>query len=584
MIFSRRRVDASLVCLTFKTRIISAKGSRWSSRIGTPFPLSRTTLHETTVRRRLSTGADRMGMRRHSMLAGALMFRSYIRPHLLLGILMTAAALVFAICAIRLSGIAADDSFIHRRIAANYQLLGRPYFNPDQRVMVTSSPLWTLLLAAADAILPVANPVPWLESGFVLMGATAAYLLAREGPREGLPGLIFPAASFLYVFIGDLPSSLSQMETPCAIALILTGSLGVMKGKSWGMPLLLLACFARYESVLLFALAGIWLAVRRGWTRWCLLSCTGVALSGLAWLLWEYGTVIPNTVIAKSHLYLLTYRQTVRGFASIPQALLWAALGALWWSYGRNRRSQQNPVAILLVAFGVLLGVGYVARKTYIFFWYPPLVMVPLAIGILLWTDSKRFRPAAIGAVFAGALLLPTGTPDVGLLVAALQGTLGNIPDFPLVARVHEYRQIGAALYSQCPTGILMTSEIGGLGWAFPGEIRDGAGLASPEAIRYHPMRVPGERSSGTLGEIPAGFVRDRHPDLIVSYDLLAESALPAARSLGYRDYEYPLFVRGDRASATSLWDARKMHVLVAPDGRCSPAAVDKAVRSALEQ
>jgi hypothetical protein len=115
------------------------------------------------------------------------MFRVCFRRHLLLAILLTATALVFAVCAIRLSGMAADDSFIHRRIALNYQHLGKPYFNPDQRVMVTSSPLWILLLAVAGAVLPVANPVPWLELSFVLLGAASAYLLMREElDSEGL--------------------------------------------------------------------------------------------------------------------------------------------------------------------------------------------------------------------------------------------------------------------------------------------------------------------------------------------------------------------------------------------------------------
>jgi hypothetical protein len=129
-----------------------------------------------------------------------------------------------------------------------------------------------------------------------------------------------------------------------------------------------------------------------------------------------------------------------------------------------------------------------------------------------------------------------------------------------------------------------MTSEIGGLGWGFHGKILDGVGLASPEAIRYHPMRVPDERSSGLWGEIPAGFVRDSHPDLIVSYDMFAESALPAALSLGYADYSYPQFVREDRAKAKNLWMARWMHVLVASDGHCSPGSIDQAVRVALEK
>jgi hypothetical protein len=238
----------------------------------------------------------------------------------------------------------------------------------------------------------------------------------------------------------------------------------------------------------------------------------------------------------------------------------------------------------MLIGFAGCLGLAYLARKTYIFSWYQPLVLVPLSVGILLWTSRQRVSATVIGAVCAGTFLLPFALTDMGMVSAAVRGAPGSIPDYPLVARVHAYRRIGAALNAQCPTGVLMTSEIGALGWAFHGEIRDGAGLASPEAIRYHPMRVPEERRSGSLGEIPAGFVRDYHPDLIVSYDLLAESALPAARSLGYFDYSYPLFVRGDRVSATNLWEARQMHVLVAPDGRCSPTAVMSAVGAALEK
>ena len=512
------------------------------------------------------------------------MFRSFLRRHLVLSILIVAAALMFAICAVRLSGMAADDSFIHRRIAINYQHLGKPYFNPDQRVMVTSSPLWTVLLAVAGAVLPVTNPVPWLEFCFVLVSAAAAYVLVQQEHSEGVAGSMLSVVAFLYVWLGVLPSSMEQMETPCAVALMLTGLLGFLNKRAWGMPFLILACFTRYECILLCAPVGAYMSFRRLWTKSSLLgsACTGAV--GLVWLLWEYGTVIPNTVIAKSHLYLLTYRNVVRAFASVPQALLCVAAGLVWWRYGKNRVTPVTPATTLLAGFGAVLGAAYMVRKTYIFSWYLPLVLVPLSIGVLLWTNGKQIRPAAFGIAFAGILLLPPGTVAVGLVAAAVQGRLGAIPDFPVVARVHAYRRIGAALYSQCPSGVLMTSEIGGLGWAFQGEIRDGAGLASPEAIHYHPMRVPEERRSGALGEIPAGFVRDRHPDLIVSYDILAESALPAARALGYLDYVYPLFLRADRASASSLWGARQMHVLVAPDGPCSPANIDRAVRAAIEE
>jgi hypothetical protein len=514
------------------------------------------------------------------------MFRVCFRRHLLLAILLTATALVFAVCAIRLSGMAADDSFIHRRIALNYQHLGKPYFNPDQRVMVTSSPLWILLLAVAGAVLPVANPVPWLELSFVLLGAASAYLLMREElDSEGLPSLLFPALAFLYVCVGAWPSSMDQMEAPCAIALILTGSLGILTRKNWGMPLLVLACFARYECVLLCVLASIWVTVHRKWTKLSLLSCAGIGLLGAAWLLREYGTVIPNTVVAKSHLYITTYQHVVRVFiSSKTRATFCLALGIFWWLYGKDRRRMHDPAAVLLAGFGVSLGVAYVAHKTFIFSWYLPLVLVPPSIAILLWTNRKDLGRAALGAAFAGLLLGSSVAWDVRLLLAALHRTPDNIAGFSVAARVHEYQRIGAALYGVCPSGVLLTSEIGGLGWEFHGKILDGTGLASPEAIHYHPMRVPEERSNGSLGEIPAGYVRDQHPDLIVSYDILAESALPAARSLGYIDYSEPLFVREDRAGSNSLWDARQMHVLVAPDQRCSATAIERAVRVALER
>ena len=507
----------------------------------------------------------------------------------MLALLLGVTGLVFAFCAGRLPGVAVDDSFIHRRIALNYQQMGRPFFNLDERVMVTSSPLWTLVLALAGWVLPMANPVPALELAFILVGAAAAFMLLWDGrspelPGLVLPGLMLPAVAFLLVCVADFPSAIDQMETPLAIALITAGCLGVLKDRPWGIPLLVLASFARYECVLLCALACVWVTARRQWTRWALVTAAVTLLSGVAWLLWAYGTVIPNTVVAKSHLYAMTYRQVVRGFLSIPQALGCAFLGILWWLYGRGRRDHQGARATMFLGFGVSLGAAYLLRKTYIFAWYPPLVVVPLGLGVLLWTNEQRVKATVMGTLLVGALLLPTLVTDVGLLSAALRGSRDSVPDFPLIARVHEYRRIGAALYTECPTGVLMSSEIGALGWSFPGEIRDGAGLASPEAIHYHPMRVPQERRSGALGEIPAGFVRDRRPDLIVSYDLLAESALPAARSLGYFDYAYPMFVREDRASASRLWDAREMHVLVAPNGRCSPAAIEAAVRTALEQ
>jgi hypothetical protein len=516
----------------------------------------------------------------------------WLDRHLLLWILLAVAGAVFAVCAVRLTGMAADDAFIHRRIALHYQILGQPYFNVNQRVMVTSSPLWTVLLAAAGAALPVANPVPALEWIFMLLGPAAAYLLlaqAREHDsqdRDSRAGaLVFSGLAFAFVFGANFQSAILQMETPCAVALMLWGALGIATRKRWGMPLLVLACFCRYECVLLCFFAALWITASRRWTRVSLVVSSGIGLLGAAWLFREYGTLIPNTVVAKSHLYILSYHHVAGDLLGSKWCkFAYPVLGSLWWLYGRNRRRRPGAVAPLLAGFGACLGLAYVVRKTFIFAWYPPLVWIPVAVGVLLLTDRKQSRSAILGAVFAGSMLAPLFASGLSLLPAAWRKAPNKMAGFSEFARVHEYERIGSALYEQCPSGVLMTSEIGGLGWGFRGTILDGAGLGSPEAIRYHPMRVPQERSNGSLGEIPSGFIRERRPDLIVSYDSFAETALPAARSLGYIDYVFPMFVRGEREGMNDLWGARQMHVLVAPDGRCSPTAVEHAVHTALER
>jgi hypothetical protein len=518
------------------------------------------------------------------------MAQRFFRQNLLLLLLLSATSLVLGLSAFRLSGLPADDAFIHRRIALHYLQTGHAYFNLDQRVMVTSSPLWTVLLAFAGAPFPSANPVPWLELIFVLTGATAAYLLAQEGsPKDARFAGIIPALAFLCVCAGDLPTAIAQMESPCAVAFMLAGTLGILRNKFWGMPLLVLACFTRYECGLFLVLASVWLTYERRWTKSSLIAACGVGILGITWLLRQYGTIIPNTVIAKSRAYTLTYEIVISSFiASKLSAVVCIAFGVLWWFYGRNRRCKHNFTGILLSSFGLLLWVSYVAHKTFISSWYLPLVLVPVSVGVLLWTDRKEFRREAWGVVFAVAVLFPFLHADASLFLGAIRKTPDRTLGFESAARVHEYQRIGSTLYRVCPDGDLMTSEIGGLGWGFHGKILDGLGLASPEAIRYHPIHAPGGSGNrnffGIISGIPADFVRDRHPDIIVSYDMFAETALPAALSLNYVEFSYPLFDREDRTTAKSLWTARRMLVLVSPNGRCSPAAIDSAVRMELEK
>ncbi len=127
-----------------------------------------------------------------------------------------------------------------------------------------------------------------------------------------------------------------------------------------------------------------------------------------------------------------------------------------------------------------------------------------------------------------------------------------------------------------------MSSEIGGLGEGFEGEILDAVGLATPSAIKYHPMRVPDERSSGDLGEIPTGFVSEMRPDVIVSYDVFAESLLKNPDRSIYTEFVYPALPAAEMPRYSD-WSRHRLYILVARSGLCSSTALDARVRQSLQ-
>jgi hypothetical protein len=511
----------------------------------------------------------------------------YLRRNWLLCVLFLVALIVdLYITAVHRSSLASDDAYIHRRIASNYATTGWAYFNPGHRVMVTSSPLWTAILAVALKVGHGFDLLPWIGMFSVLAASSTGYLLCRQFQNErNRTSTLLAGIAFLWVHAIDLPIAIKQMETPLATAFMLAGIMGVTKKRDWGLAALLTAGFIRYECFLLFAVFAGASFLKKQWTRRAVFYCVLVGISCISWLLWQYGTVIPNTILAKKRLYILTHGVTfLQIFHSKGLASLFFLLFLLWGFWGMKKMKMLRTEAMLLLAFGFLLSAAYVFSKSLIFSWYIPLILVPLATGILGCTDSHSRKSIILGVCASAVLVYPSANASLRYLVGAFPGGRRWLPDFAEPARVHEYKRIGATLNTVCPDSSLMTQEVGGLGWSFHGLILDGAGLASPEAIQYHPMRVPEERSSGLYGELPGGFVHDYHPDVIVSYDSIAESALPVAVEAGYLDYSFPIFDREDRPYVHSLWGAKNMHVLIAPQGRCARPVIAGMISAALER
>ena len=175
----------------------------------------------------------------------------------LAGIALAALGLLFSLWLhLRLGDMGFDDTWIHLRIARNLLATGHAWFNVNERVMATSSPLWTLLMAALHV---PAHPamLPVLEA-FLLWGASVlAFRIARHNfaaaPAWLRNGLSLVAALLIATLL--LSSSVGQMESPLAMLLLLGAWRAAQARRGVALPLLALAAVTRLEFLPVWLLA-----------------------------------------------------------------------------------------------------------------------------------------------------------------------------------------------------------------------------------------------------------------------------------------------------------------------------------------
>jgi hypothetical protein len=229
---------------------------------------------------------------------------------------------------------------------------------------------------------------------------------------------------------------------------------------------------------------------------------------------------------------------------------------------------EEEAISFLIWGWSVLITGAYVAAKTMIFPWYVPLYSVPLwlVVGkLILDSETPLIR------TFLVILLMPLVASQLFNLGQVAMGAFYNpasYPDFLAGARVRQYIQVGKSLFEQYPQAPLLTSEIGGLGYGFKGYILDGAGLVTPSALAYHPLRIPEERSSGLLGAIPPAVVEKFQPDIIVSYDIFIEAFLKSNIAQRYVRTKCRVFLEDDlrRADGRTIWNNRYLNVFISRD------------------
>ncbi len=481
-------------------------------------------------------------------------WRTYAIPALL-----AAAALIYlGVYVFTYSQYPSDDSYIHLRIARHLAEQNRPYYNPSQAVAGSSSLFWLILLGGLFKLIDATPAVlPYLTLAFTGGAFGVCTLLLRE--RFTLSQALL--LSFFLVATTLVNVAALLMETPAAIFFwLLAVWCWQKKAFGWMGFFSGLAFLTRYEFAVWLIIALALLEDRRAILRY-LLGGVGPALLFVGFNLAFFATLMPNTVTAKSRVYNLSFAEFLfllgtdwRGFGGLVVIGL-VLLGA---SLKRDLPRWITACAWFpLALFGL-----YCARKVFMFSWYWPNVFFPLSLAYLLvFTGKQR------AIVFA--LYLFSFSPP---LTAALNDGYGLISgehsryrEYAAGRRVQQYLQIGADLNRDYPDAVLLTSEIGGLGWSFPGQIIDAVGLVSPENLQYHPLPVPADRSSALNGAIPAQAIVDLQPDLVVSMETFSKAVRREMANGTLDNYQllknYPVLAPESGSTLAELWGSRYTQV-----------------------
>lgn len=446
-----------------------------------------------------------------------------------------------------------DDAYITFRYAQNILDGSGFVYNPGERVLGTTTPLYTLLMTFLGLFSGGGAPFEWLSLGVnALADALTCLLLIRLGRRLGAPMSGIFAALAWAVAPFSVTFAIGGMETSVVICLLTAAVAFHADEKHLSAALCgILALLTRPDAVLLIGLlflARVWQAWR-GKERFPWREAAAFFLPGLAWLTFStlyFGSPLPHSVPAKSAAYHLERTEAlVRllqhyatpfhqdqflgrwgiGLGLLLFITLYIAGAVLYWKRAPRLRAWLVYPALYLAV--------YAAANPLIFRWYlsPPLPALFLSIFAALEYIigyAQHKKDALMPAWRRIALPLILALPLLSLLNAwALRPDHAAARPAPQMAYIQLellYKEAAAWLKPQMNSDdVLAAGDVGVLGYETRAVILDTVGLVSPQSVAYYPL--PDEDYVINYA-ISGDLILDQQPDWLVTLEVYGRETL----------------------------------------------------------
>ncbi len=456
-----------------------------------------------------------------------------------------------------------DDAFITFRYSRNI-LEGQGFvYNPGTRVLGTTTPLFTLVMAAVGGLMG-GQDFPWYAIAVSALAdaGTAAllFLLARRLTCNrwmgALLGALWAVSPMSVTFaVGGMETSVNIFWMVGAVWFF------VIDRPVWLGVFAALGILTRIDAVIwigplfAFQLAERWLSTRGKlliervpWRTWL---AFGAAL--LPWLIFSmayFGSPFPRSLTAKAVAYIMppgsalvkfiqTYSTPFFEFDSFGAkgAMIGAVACLALTIFGIRYITKHHwPPRVLpfLIYPWLYMGI-FSAANPLIFRWYvaPPLPALMLGIVVGAWAVIESIQQAtrsrAAAPVAIGVLAILWG----GTSIHAWDIHPDHEPDRPAPNMAwHKiellYQQIGTELrekYGVTPETRVASADIGAIGYFSRATIVDTVGLVTPALSKYYPaspsLLVPGQNYA-----IPPQLIDDTQPAYLVTMEAFVRLGL----------------------------------------------------------